>query len=948
MAFLIDNDGFIPADDDGFVPETGRDLAPTLPVQPDADGFVEEEGVFATARRMGVTPSNVLAATFRYGIPVAGALGAGFASGGNPAVGVLAGGALASTGEAAAQFVERAAGKRPEGISEREIASAGLIGAIPFGRFTQAGRAARYAQGTTNRLAAAGTGALEGAGLGAASEAIKAGVEEGRLPTPQELGTGALGGAVIGGVLGRATERRRAPVNVQASQALDEQLQKQVPEGLKYTGEEEILRDLAHAISKDPNSETTIVPARAVIRDALDRTIQIPGIHQFLEQTDAAKGGLAPAYQLLEVTRRARLIPEELVDRLQLFGSSPELAPAYGGGILHEFAKAAGKLKQVPFEGSVVPTAARESGTGLLGMFRKGENLRRALMVQQLGTTVVNTISNAGRYTLDSADSVLERLLQGGEAKRVLGDIGKTVGRRAASPVTRTAKATIDNLIKEIPEYKDFFARVPLASESVVNNWVTKVARVANLGLGDIQERAFRKWSAYADIADSLQRAGHSNVDEIMADLPKWVAADPTIKATVEGGLVQALENTFAAPPQGELAKGFAAAFQRFPLLTTILPFPRFVTNAMKFVTDFNPVGVFKLLASTKDGELLASNPRAVEQVLSRVALGTGLLGAALAARHSEAAGDRWHEFRLPDGQVVDAQFLAPLSSFLFMAEAIKQMAETGSTNRMTSEDFLKGALSLNRVGGLGAFAFDFLQGGSNVNGMRGQLEKAAGDYLSGFTVPFQTFKDFIALADPEENIQRDTREAPLIGPALGNVPFATRGFPKRHDPLTGEVRQSGGPPINIAGYDVSPEAFRQVTGTRVSRRDPVESEIIQLGRQPFEFTPKLEAQIPEARAVQRRAEQVKGELTHEAVAELVLSPEYQALPEAEQAAQLFPLLQRIQQMAARTARNEMLGEDPLYREKVRVAKQGGKLPRSPRELALLERSRELLGMGSR
>src|SRR5690606_28733568 len=116
-----------------------------------------------------------------------------------------------------------------------------------------------------------------------------------------------------------------------------------------------------------------------------------------------------------------------------------------------------------------------------------------------------------------------------------------------------------------------------------------------------------------------------------------------------------------------------------------------------------------------------------------------------------------------------------------------------------------------------------------------------------------------------------------------------------RFDPLTGDVKRSGGQPVDplgLLGREVPPGFVRQLTGARIRADEPVERAVSQIGRQPFEYTPKLKAPIKKAAEVgldtagiQRRAEQLHGQLTAAKVAEVVQSEEFQLKPLAERSA---------------------------------------------------------------
>lgn len=136
------------------------------------------------------------------------------------AVGLLGGPVGAVAGAVAGGAAGEAAAQKIEGrdLDATDIALAGGLSAIPAG---PAGRAAAKLAteaaktGGRQLLKTAALHAAEGAGQGLLESGVRPIVKEGRAPTVEELGTGVVGGAVIGGSLGTgldlATRGIRAP-----------------------------------------------------------------------------------------------------------------------------------------------------------------------------------------------------------------------------------------------------------------------------------------------------------------------------------------------------------------------------------------------------------------------------------------------------------------------------------------------------------------------------------------------------------------------------------------------------------------------------------------------------------------------------------------------------------------------------------------------------------------
>lgn len=206
-------------------------LASVLGVPPS-----EEEPGFLDKVKEYATPANAL----RIGLPIAGGILGSVVPGAGTAAGVAIGGALGgalggAAGELGAQALE---GKE---IDPGEIALAGALSAIPAG---PAGRLA--AKPGLSLLKRAALHGLEGAGQGVLDVGATTAYREGRLPTAEEIASGAVFGAGVGGTLGTGLDsvaRTRAALPestsvrpVQVPETVDARLsakpQPMVPENL--------------------------------------------------------------------------------------------------------------------------------------------------------------------------------------------------------------------------------------------------------------------------------------------------------------------------------------------------------------------------------------------------------------------------------------------------------------------------------------------------------------------------------------------------------------------------------------------------------------------------------------------------------------------------------------------------------------------------------------------
>lgn len=425
-------------------------------------------------------------------------------------------------------------------------------------------------------------------------------------------------------------------------------------------------------------------------------------------------------------------------------------------------------------------------------VFRSIENTRRGLLTSQLATTARNILSQSTRYTLQFADDVLTGAMETVTGRRppkdafipAMEDIF-SIGRQF-SPEARRKLA---NTIEEFPVQKYQLFGTPTGEVSLGGK-ITSTVNAANTA----QEYFFRKMRMDALLNTHLTRGGGEITDTVMQN---WVD--------------DALDLTFAKKPEGGFLGKVYETFNH-PFFTAVgNPFIRFWANSVKFLWDFSPGGFTKLLSSDFRQQLTSPNADKAYSALSKAVLGSMMLGGAVAIRNSDSAGEKWYEVNMPNGKTWDTRAFAPFSTYLFLAEAMKP------DNNLTGMDYLQGAVSINRIAGSGLVIVDIVRS-NDAEGVVKNVKDFMGQYISGFTVPFRTVKDFIAQYDPSEGAYKDTSEAPILGPALENIPYATKDFPTSPRATRPEPFSKEDPLI------------RQLTGMTLKTKTPLEREIDRLG----------------------------------------------------------------------------------------------------------------------
>ena len=493
-----------------------------------------------------------------------------------------------------------------------------------------------------------------------------------------------------------------------------------------------------------------------------------------------------------EILTKYNITPEELSSEILKAGS------VHGKG-LNQFSQWARAMKQAFPDDPVIQETLGKVGKleplttwdKVKNVYRAVDDKRRMLMVTQIATAARNAISQGARYGADILDNAVQGVFKtvGGVPKKeafaqFMGDWTAILNRM--SPKQR---ANLEGVLSKYPETKAEMLSAPIHD-------ITLGGKLSNalMYLNRTQEYFYRKM-----IFDSRITAWGKTIgkDPYKTNIPQSV---------LEKASKDAMELTFSANQTKGFGKGVMDAYKAIPMLTTIHPYPRFWTNAVKFLWDFNPTGY---LSAASRARFFSKDPNAVYQAASRATLGTLMLGAGLEMRNSEYAGEKWYEINVGKDRYIDARPFAPFSTYLFLGEAISH------PEKLSGKDWAEGMLSISRIAGTGLTLIDLIRTES-IDSTKKLLKNFAGQYLGGFTVPLQTAKDLIG-----ENTVLNTQESPLIGPAVSKIPFVGETLLNEQPSLTrGEILKRESPQL------------RQLTGLTVKTKTPIEKEIDKVGLQ--------------------------------------------------------------------------------------------------------------------
>lgn len=963
-----------------------------------------EEGP-GLSRRIAATGLRVV------GPLVGGAIGA-VATAGNP---LGAAGGAGIGGAAVAPFAARLEGRTASG---REVLGEGLASSIPGG---VAGRVAKRVGG--GLLTRGVLGAAEGAAQGVVGTEVATRVGQGRAPTMEERGFGAVVGGVFGGALdtlfgassaaGTRQAAKEAVLRGEAPPTLDDVGIIPVTDSIRARGRIKGDEPLT------PKPERPVADRRATLAEGepvtqgqslADDILPEGGIPEefYTPEGKPVENGpqLLEQSQSLEATYRLQLDTEaRLLDMLESEGATDpglrgqkvtlrlsqaiargdfdglefyklldenDLSVEEGAQILRDVMSRSGRqlnvmsqvAKKIQSEERLLRgaelaaqlekdglssghTGFRQVATGI----RDLDNAGRAIAIGQIATAVRNTITQVGRLSLDLPLEALQQAL-GNTAvgrkifKGVVNDQKKRIGNpfatawgmvRAATPGDTTRLLTmLDTMGKrgKVIEQNLFGGQSLVESPVTASNrarairglpsrmattfregraegrWVKAIIGPiadAATAVNQLQENYFRRARFQGTLEARARAKGHTWADVV--DNPELLGADDFADA-----IDDALEVSFAVEPQDGFGKGFVRAMRAAqPISTIFAPYPRYMVNAGRFLADFNPLGTIRLLEQFKSQRNFGRE----FEILTRGAAGAAMLGGATMFQMSDKAGERWYEAKGEDGERINLIGAAgPFLPLLFMGRVIAdQLQPDAEKAPIRPEDFAQGSIGLRLSPGAQA-ALDGLKaaaGRGQWDGLMANTERVAGEFISRFTVPLRSVKDFMGAYSQEERLYYDPRElleTPLgkttvLNPTIQNIP----GLGGKLDRPPGVSVATGKP------REGKKTVQRQATGMTTRETTPLQVEMDKLGFDEFEFNPK--ARNPK---LDRILSRFIGNVANRESPKLLSDPAYiNASPEAKRVA--FKKFMRAAAKEGRDAADAAFPQIALARKLARTSK---------------------------
>jgi hypothetical protein len=431
---------------------------------------------------------------------------------------------------------------------------------------------------------------------------------------------------------------------------------------------------------------------------------------------------------------------------------------------------------------------------------QRADKFRRSMMISQVSTAVGNAISATGRIGIDIMRSPMDAAIQ--KTFNLPRTVEPLDGLHQFIGIFKQNPQTVQNILKSFPRqnermfsmfYGDVLDNPRIGNKAVVST-ADQIAHVATWA-NRFQEKMIRSGVFETQLEFELRNRGY-DFRKIVHDYNLKDNAFPTFRAhrndpkfvsdlqdSIKASVDKALDLTYATRPEfGSLPSHLISVINKLPFIaTSVIPYPNYIYNALKYTADYNPLGMLQYLSKSERAKFMAGDT----SKMSKAITGTVMLGVAMQIVNSEYGQGKFYELTLPDGRRIDLRpYGTLLTTYLFTAAVMKKSKE-GTLHTLTSKDVLDGIAGVNFRGGAGldvvdAFLSDFTNQGASFNEKRDQFAKEyVGNLGSGYFTPFQQLRDVYDQFSEGASTVRDTKVgSPLIDPTVAKLPMLSHSLP--------------------------------------------------------------------------------------------------------------------------------------------------------------------------
>ena len=453
----------------------------------------------------------------------------------------------------------------------------------------------------------------------------------------------------------------------------------------------------------------------------------------------------------------------------------------------------------------------------MLNGVRGADALRLAFMTSQTGTTVRNTVSGLGRVGIDAVTKAVDRgiskvlpgqkSLVGKANEDVFSVIFGITNKKEAMAIEAVFKsgfsAKASQMFRELQDIVD-------ATNMKSGVKLDKMRAIgANLNaLNQASDNMFKRAAFVGSLKRQLNEVFSSEIragNKTKADFEEFNLRDIVRKgefknrfSTAEGKAIldkaveESLYFTYQKTPDSPLARSIISGIHKAPFLTTsLVPFPRFIANAMRFTYEYSPLylmdaGFVRFAAKNKDNY----------EELAKGLVGTGFLMGATAYRMSEHSGENWWEGKKADGSTYDLRPFFPAAPFLFLGDLVARAVDQDVANiagfkeqdrplygdRNELADAIQALSGTQFRAGSGLYALDAalrdVMAEDDPQKVERMLTAAAANIINTYSIPMTMLQDtFNTFAAPDDaRIVKNTNSSDMlsfgINRSLARIPM--------------------------------------------------------------------------------------------------------------------------------------------------------------------------------
>ena len=242
-----------------------------------------------------------------------------------------------------------------------------------------------------------------------------------------------------------------------------------------------------------------------------------------------------------------------------------------------------------------------------------------------------------------------------------------------------------------------------------------------------------------------------------------------TIKEDVlQESVKDAYEFTYQSSFNGDdllsrTTRGFLQKHRELPfLISSFMPFPRFIANQLKFTYQHAPL--IGLLPLDRIGSKLPSRTvgQLIQEKLPKQLTGATMMMAAYQWRSMQGEDTNWYEFKTNDGKIVDGRpVYGPFAPFMLVADIIYRHNNGTPPESLipTMRDSMQAMLGSTFRTGMGLYALDKLYQDMSDQRFAKAAGETLGNVLNTFTLPAAIVRDFYGPTSEAARMIPETRQ---------------------------------------------------------------------------------------------------------------------------------------------------------------------------------------------